>query len=58
MYREATHSECSINYKDNRTISVVYHQLSRYDAHFLIQEVACAIDGKVNLLSITKEKYI
>ena len=57
-YRGAAHAECNINYKDTRTISVVFHNLTGYDAHLLIQEVACGIDGQVNLLPLTKEKYI
>ena len=29
-----------------------------YDAHFIIKEIATAYEGDVNLLPITKEKYI
>ncbi|KYN21767.1 hypothetical protein ALC57_05868, partial [Trachymyrmex cornetzi] len=37
---------------------VVFHNLSRYDAHFIIKEIATAYDGHVDILPITKEKYI
>ncbi|KYN11071.1 hypothetical protein ALC57_16789 [Trachymyrmex cornetzi] len=39
-------------------IPVVFHNLSGYDAHFIIKEIATAYDGNVNVLPITKEKYI
>ena len=36
----------------------MFHNLSGYDAHFIIKEIVTAYDGNVNLLPITKEKYI
>jgi len=36
----------------------VFHNLSGYDAHFIIKEIATAYEGYVELFSITKEKYI
>ena len=36
----------------------VFHNLSGYDAHFIIKEIAAAYDGRVDILPITKEKYI
>ncbi|KYN17530.1 hypothetical protein ALC57_10179 [Trachymyrmex cornetzi] len=38
--------------------TVIFYNLSGYDAHFIIKEIATAYDGHVNLLPITKEKYI
>ncbi|KYN18338.1 hypothetical protein ALC57_09351 [Trachymyrmex cornetzi] len=35
-----------------------FHNLSGYDAHFIIKEIATAYDGHVELFPITKEKYI
>jgi len=52
------HSNCNLNYKDSHCIPVVFHNLSGYDAHFIIKEIATAYDRCVELLSITKEKYI
>jgi len=37
--------------------SVVFHNLSGYDARFIIKETT-AYEGQVELFSITKEKYI
>jgi len=57
-YRGPAHSNCNLNYKDSYYIPVVFHNLSGYDAHFIIKEIAIAFEGKIDLLSITKEKYI
>ncbi|KYN29965.1 hypothetical protein ALC57_00581 [Trachymyrmex cornetzi] len=52
------HTNCNLNYKNSMYIPVVFHNLSGYDAHFIIKEIATAYDGHVELLPITKEKYI
>ncbi|KYN04689.1 hypothetical protein ALC62_04436 [Cyphomyrmex costatus] len=57
-YRGPAHSNCNLNYKDSRCIPVVFHNLSGYDAHFIIKEIATAYDGNIVLLPITKQKYI
>jgi len=55
-YRGPAHSNCNLNYKNSFYIQIVFHNLSGYDAHFIIEEIATAYDGHV--LPITKEKYI
>ena len=35
----------------------MFHNLSGYDMHFVIKEIATAYEG-IDLLSIIKEKYI
>ena len=57
-YRGAAHRDCYIQYQDSRTIPVVFHNLSGYDAHFIIKEISNCIEGRVDLLAINKEKYI
>jgi len=57
-YRGPAHSNCNLNYKDSHFIPIVFHNLSGYDAHFIIKEIATAYEGQVDLLPITKEKYI
>jgi len=54
-YRGPAHSNCNLNYKDSFYISIVFHNLSGYDSHFTIKEIAIAFGGKIVL---TKEKYI
>ncbi|EZA52906.1 hypothetical protein X777_07706 [Ooceraea biroi] len=57
-YRGPAHSNCNLNYKDSHAIPIVFHNLSGYDAHFIITEIATAFAGNVDVLPITKEKYI
>ena len=57
-YRGPAHLICNLNYKDTRYIPIVFHNLAGYDAHFIIKEVSNAFEGDINLLPITKEKYI
>ncbi|XP_076383568.1 uncharacterized protein LOC143260866 [Megalopta genalis] len=35
-----------------------FHNLSCYDAHFIIKELANAFEGKIDVLPLTKENYI
>jgi len=57
-YRGPAHSNCNLNYKDSHCILVIFHNLSGYDAHFIIKEIATAYEEQVDLLPITKEKYM
>ncbi|XP_070171333.1 uncharacterized protein [Polyergus mexicanus] len=57
-YRGPAHSNCNLNYKDTYVIPVFFHNLSGYDAHFIIKDVANAFPGSVEVLPITKETYI
>ena len=57
-YRGPAHSNCNLNYKNSLYIPIVFHNLSGYDAHFIIKEIATAYEGRVDVLPITKEKYI
>jgi len=57
-YRDPVHSNCNLNYKESFYIPIVFHNLSGYDAHFNIKDIATAFERRVELLPITKEKYI
>ncbi|KAM0726697.1 hypothetical protein ACS0PU_007881 [Formica fusca] len=57
-YRGPAHSNCNLNYKDSFCIPIIFHNLSGYDSHFIIEEIATAFEGSINVLPITKEKYI
>lgn len=57
-YRGAAHQLCNLQYQDNYKVPVMFHNLSGYDAHLLIEELAVGIPGHTSVLPITKEKYI
>ena len=57
-YRGAAHNICNLKYRHTNTVSVVFHNLSGYDSHFLIKAVACFVDEDLNLLPLNKKKYI
>jgi len=58
LFRGSAHSNCNLNYKDSHCIPIVFHNLFGYDAHFIIKEIVTTYEGHVELLLITKEKYI
>ena len=57
-YRGATHVSCNLQFQRSYTIPVVFHNLSGYDAHFIIKELASAFEGQIDLLPVTKGRYI
>ena len=57
-FRGAAHSECNMNYKITRDIPIVFHNLSSYDSHPIIKELANEFDGKLECLGENTEKYI
>ena len=57
-YRGPAHNECNINYQHSRAIPIVFHNLTGYDSHFIMREIARSFAGRVQLIPQTKERYV
>ncbi|KAJ8914925.1 hypothetical protein NQ315_016079 [Exocentrus adspersus] len=57
-FRGWIQTSCNLNYKNSVVVPVVPHNLSNYDGHLLIRDIAEASPGKITLLAKNKEKYI
>ena len=47
-----------MNYKITKDIRIVFHNLSSYDSHFIIKELANEFDGELECLGENTAKYI
>ena len=56
-YRGAAHSKCNLQYKVPKEIPEVFHNGSKYDYHFIINELAKGIN-RITCLGDDTEKYI
>ena len=56
-YRGAAHSKCNLGFKLPDFYPVIFHNLSGYDTHMFIKDLA-ETPGKIDCISKTEEKYI
>ena len=57
-YRGAAHDICNLRYKIPKEIPAVFLNISTYDYHFIIQELAEEFEGEFECLGENTEKYI
>lgn len=57
-YRGPAHNCCNLNYQNSRTIPVVMHNLSGYDAHLFIRKLATQMNGDITIIPNNSEQYI
>ena len=55
-YRGPTHTKCNLQYKIPSYIPVVFHNLSGYDAHLFIKELAASSTDRAKMGVIAKNK--
>ena len=57
-YRGAAHHICNLRYRIPKEISIVFHNGSTYDYHFIIKKLVKEFDGNFKCLGENTEKYI
>ena len=57
-YRCAAHSKCNLQYKVPKVIPVVFHNVSAYDNHFIIGQLAKDYNDYFSCIGENTEKYI
>ena len=57
-YRGAAHNICNLRHKVRKEITVVFHNGSTYDYHFIIKELVKEFEGNFDCLGENTEKYI
>ena len=57
-FRGAAHNICNLRYKVSKKNSVVFHNGSTYDYHFIIKQLAEDFKGQFESLGENTEKYI
>ena len=56
-YRGAAHNGCNLNYKLPKFYPVIFHNLSGYDTHMFIKDLA-ETKGGIDCIARTEEEYI
>ena len=56
-FRGAAHSKCNLNYKVQKEIPIIIHNVT-YDTHFLINQLAMEFKGELNCIGDIMEKNI
>lgn len=57
-YRGSAHNKCNLQYQDTRYIPVIFHNLSKYDSHFIVKRLASLHGGNISILPLNDELYI
>ncbi|XP_031637534.1 uncharacterized protein LOC116349972 [Contarinia nasturtii] len=59
-YRGPAHQACNLKFQDSHVVPVIMHNLSGYDSHLFIKELAAnnIIDGDVSIIPTNVEQYI
>ena len=57
-YSRAGHNICNLRYKTPKVISVIFHNGSTYDYHFIIKELAKEFKAQFECLGENTVKYI
>lgn len=57
LFRGSAHNLCNLLYRKCSFVPVIFHNLSGYDSHLFIRELA-NFEGEIKIIPQTKEKYL
>jgi hypothetical protein len=57
-FRGAAHQKCNLKFQESRIVPVVFHNLTGYDAHFIIRQLMTSFRGDVQVIPCTDQNYI
>lgn len=57
-FRGPAHNKCNLTFRESRTIPVIFQNLSGYDSHFIIREIASRFSGELQVIPCTDQLYI
>lgn len=57
-YRGTAHANCNLNFKQPKSIPIIYPNFRNYDGHLLINELGKLKDHVISVIANTLEKYI
>lgn len=59
-YRGSAHNHCNLLHRESRTIPIVFHNLSHYDSHFILETLANddILKGELSVIASNSEKYV
>ncbi|CAH1109243.1 unnamed protein product [Psylliodes chrysocephalus] len=56
VLRGSAHQACNLNFRKLFVVPIAFHNLTGYDSHFIIKDIAKR--GRISILPINMEKYI
>lgn len=57
LFRRASHNMCNLQYRISKFFTLVFHNLTGYDAHLFIKKLG-GTENKINVIPCNEEKYI
>ena len=57
-FRGATHPNCNLNYKQPKSIPIIFYNSKNYDTHHIMTRLGQLENHKIEVIPNTMEKYI
>lgn len=57
-YRGPAHNKCNLLYQESRNIPIIFHNMTHYDGHLIIREIASSFKGNISIIPVNDQTYI